>query len=188
MAILTSPARRAYSWYQHMRAHEDPVAMSHTIQEVLAAGPDSPRPLRQLQSRCLEPGKYASHLERWLLHFRPRQVHLVDGDELVRDPAAVLNRLQRELGISPFVDYRKRLRFDKRKGFYCEVVPDTGRTKCLGRGKGRKYPPLPAEAERTLRAYYRPHNQALSKLLGRLQFDLPGWLAEEMEDGGEKET
>ncbi|KAF7264491.1 hypothetical protein GWI33_023144, partial [Rhynchophorus ferrugineus] len=31
--------------------------------------------------------------------------------------------------------------FDKKKGFYCQVVKGDS-TKCLGRSKGRQYPPM----------------------------------------------
>ncbi len=166
-----------------MIAHEDPTALSHSFHEVVTAGADASRPIRQLQSRCLEPGKYAAHLERWLQHFKSQQVHLVDGDELRRDPASVLNRLQRDADIRPFVDYSRRLRFSKKKGFFCEVT-EAGKTRCLGRGKGREYSPMQRETELHLREYYRLHNEALVKVLRRLGYAVPGWLEEELKDSG----
>ena len=58
--LLSSP--------QHMRAHDDPTALAHSFHDVVTADiTAAERPLRALQSRCLEPGKYAAHLERWLL-------------------------------------------------------------------------------------------------------------------------
>ena len=51
IAILISPAKRAYSWYHHQRAHDDPTAMTYSFHEVITADSDAPRPLRQLQSR-----------------------------------------------------------------------------------------------------------------------------------------
>ena len=51
-----------------MRAHDDPTALAHSFHDVVTADiTAAERPLRALQSRCLEPGKYAAHLERWLL-------------------------------------------------------------------------------------------------------------------------
>ena len=74
LAVLISPADRAYSWYQHQRAHQDPAALNHSFQAVVTAGPDSSRSLLVLQKRCLNPGSYAAHLERWLQHYQPSQV------------------------------------------------------------------------------------------------------------------
>ncbi|KAG8438941.1 hypothetical protein GDO86_005212 [Hymenochirus boettgeri] len=72
--ILINPADRAYSWYQHQRAHSDPVAMKYTFQEVITAGPDASQKLRVLQNRCLVPGWYSTHIERWLNHFHANQI------------------------------------------------------------------------------------------------------------------
>jgi heparan sulfate N-deacetylase/N-sulfotransferase NDST2 len=69
----------------------------------------------------LDPGNYASHLERWLNFYKPHQLHIVDGEELKYDPVSVLNRLQRSLGVQPFMDYANHLKFDRKKGFFCEV-------------------------------------------------------------------
>lgn len=52
IAILISPSQRAYSWYHHMRAHDDPTAMAYTFHQVVTADPvKSTKALRSLQSR-----------------------------------------------------------------------------------------------------------------------------------------
>lgn len=35
-------------------------------------------------------------------------------------------------------------RFDPQKGFWCQLL-EGGKTKCLGKSKGRKYPPMDQE-------------------------------------------
>ncbi|MEQ2183690.1 hypothetical protein GOODEAATRI_000576 [Goodea atripinnis] len=74
ITILINPADRAYSWYQHQRAHDDPVALKYSFHEVITAARDAPIKLRVLQNRCLVPGWYAVHLERWLNHYHSSQV------------------------------------------------------------------------------------------------------------------
>jgi hypothetical protein len=59
---------------QHQRAHDDPVALKYTFHEVITAGPDASSKLRALQNRCLVPGWYATHIERWLSAFHANQV------------------------------------------------------------------------------------------------------------------
>jgi heparan sulfate N-deacetylase/N-sulfotransferase NDST2 len=51
ITILISPAKRAYSWYQHMRAHNEPVALNYSFYDVITASDTSPRPLRELRNR-----------------------------------------------------------------------------------------------------------------------------------------
>ena len=58
------------------RAHDDPVALKYTFHEVITAGPDASLKLRTLQNRCLVPGWYATHIERWLSAFHTNQVGL----------------------------------------------------------------------------------------------------------------
>ncbi|KAK4818546.1 hypothetical protein QYF61_014489 [Mycteria americana] len=76
ITILIDPSDRAYSWYQHQRSHEDPAALKFSFYQVITAGPRAPSELRALQKRCLAPGWYATHIERWLTYFPPYQREL----------------------------------------------------------------------------------------------------------------
>lgn len=60
---------------QHQRAHEDHAALRFTFYDVISARPGAPAELRSLQSRCLIPGLYSTHLDRWLAHYPANQVH-----------------------------------------------------------------------------------------------------------------
>ena len=179
--VLIPPGARAYSWYQHMRAHSDPAAANMTFREVLSAGPSSPRPALSLQSRCLEPGKYASHIEKWLAHFPASRLVIVDGEELKTDPVTVMHDLQQSLQISPFLDFSRSLLFDEAKGFYCMKI--NGKKKCLGKGKGRIYPPMDEFSVKWLKKYYRKQNENLERLLKRLGTKVPTWLTSELSEG-----
>lgn len=183
VTILISPTKRAYSWYQHQRSHGDTVALNFTFYDVITANDHSPKPLRELRNRCLNPGLYAQHLERWLSFYPPQQLMIIDGEELKSDPVRVMNKLQTFLAITPFFDYSGSLRFDPHKGFFCKVLSQNNRTKCLGQGKGRLYPPMDIRAEKFLKAYYLSHNVALSKLFNNLRQPQPHWLKEDLSRG-----
>ncbi|XP_050800376.1 bifunctional heparan sulfate N-deacetylase/N-sulfotransferase 4 isoform X5 [Gopherus flavomarginatus] len=73
ITILIDPSDRAYSWYQHQRSHEDPAALKFNFYEVITSDHWAPSELRTLQKRCLIPGWYATHIERWLTHFPTSQ-------------------------------------------------------------------------------------------------------------------
>ncbi|KAJ8339762.1 hypothetical protein SKAU_G00343950 [Synaphobranchus kaupii] len=180
ITLLINPSDRAYSWYQHQRAHEDRAALRYSFYEVISAGHHSPPELRSLQNRCLVPGLYAIHIERWLTYYPPSQLLIIDGQQLRTDPAAVMDEVQKFLGVSPYYNYSQTLTFDPQKGFWCQLL-EGGRTKCLGKSKGRKYPAMDAESRAFLSRYYRDHNVELSKLLHRLGQPLPSWVREELQ-------
>ncbi|KAF5297737.1 hypothetical protein FQR65_LT09911 [Abscondita terminalis] len=163
VTILISPAKRAYSWYQHTKAH-------------------APKPLRDLRNRCLNPGKYSQHLERWMSYFSPQQLHIIDGETLKSDPMEVMNEMQKFLKIVPMFNYTTHLRFDPKKGFYCQII-NGDHTKCLGRSKGRHYPPMEERSLKFLQRYYLSHNTALVKLLKRIGMrNIPQWLKDDLTD------
>ncbi|CAB1337053.1 unnamed protein product, partial [Coregonus sp. 'balchen'] len=144
ITILINPADRAYSWYQHQRAHDDPVALKYSFHDVITATHDSPVNLRVLQNRCLVPGWYAIHMERWLNHYHSSQVLVLDGQQLKTEPASVMDRIQKFLGLVNIVNYHNILAFDPKKGFWCQLLVG-GKTKCLGKSKGRRYPDMDPE-------------------------------------------
>uniref|UniRef100_A0A672RUT5 Bifunctional heparan sulfate N-deacetylase/N-sulfotransferase 1 n=1 Tax=Sinocyclocheilus grahami TaxID=75366 RepID=A0A672RUT5_SINGR len=179
ITILINPADRAYSWYQHQRAHDDPVAQKYTFHDVITAGRDMPIKLRVLQSRSLVPGLYATHLQRWLTHYHPSQILVLDGQMLRTEPALVMDKIQKFLGLTNTLNYHKILAFDPKKGFWCQLL-DGGKTKCLGKSKGRRYPDMDVDSRIFLREYYHEHNIELSKLLYKMGQPLPSWLREEL--------
>ncbi|XP_039396409.1 bifunctional heparan sulfate N-deacetylase/N-sulfotransferase 3 isoform X2 [Mauremys reevesii] len=180
ITILIDPSDRAYSWYQHQRSHEDPAALKFSFYQVITAGPRAPSELRSLQKRCLGPGWYATHIERWLTYFPTSQLLIIDGQQLRTDPATVMDEVQKFLGVSPHYNYSEALTFDSHKGFWCQLLEE-GKTKCLGKSKGRKYPPMDSECRAFLSSYYRDHNVELSKLLHKLGQPLPSWLRQELQ-------
>ncbi|WAQ95413.1 NDST4-like protein [Mya arenaria] len=160
---------------RHMRAHNDPVAVNYTFNEVVSASDSAPREVKALRNRCLLPGEYAHHLERWLDHFSYRQIHIIDGEQLKDNPIGVMDEVQKFLGIEKYLNYTSIVRYDSKKGFYCQVLSDN-KNKCLGRSKGRQYNPMDEESEDFLKKYYHKHNTALVQLLGKLKIREPAWL------------
>lgn len=161
-----------------MRAHGDAAALNYSFHEIVSAGDNASKAVRDLQHRCLNPGMYAQHLDHWLTYFPPQQMLIIDGEELKSNPAAVMDQMQAFLKIEPYFNYHQNLVFDAKKGFFCPVI--AGRPKCLGRGKGRVYPEISVHTEKYLREHYTPHNIALSKLLIKLRHPIPLWLEQDL--------
>lgn len=205
VVILISPLKRAYSWYQHQRAHNLSVALNFTFYEIVSLdfqkerGAVDERTLKavhDLRNRCLSPGTYATHLEKWLAHYSPDQMMIVDGEEFRDNPVLIMNRLQMFLKLEPRINYRKLLRFEPKKGFFCLVGNNNNNKnhddvknnssgssyslKCLGKSKGRTYEDMEERARKYLHVYYLRHNVVLSKLLTRLRIAAPIWLQAEL--------
>uniref|UniRef100_G1KPE7 [heparan sulfate]-glucosamine N-sulfotransferase n=1 Tax=Anolis carolinensis TaxID=28377 RepID=G1KPE7_ANOCA len=176
ITILIDPSDRAYSWYQHQRSHKDPTALKFTFYQVITAGHHSSPDLKALQKKCLVPGWYATPYRK-MAHLLPS---LPDGQQLRNDPAIVMDEVQKFLGVTPHYNYSEALTFDSHKGFWCQLLEE-GKTKCLGKSKGRKYPPMDSECRVFLSSYYRDHNVELSKLLHKLGQPLPSWLRQELQ-------
>uniref|UniRef100_A0A8B9SI31 [heparan sulfate]-glucosamine N-sulfotransferase n=1 Tax=Anas platyrhynchos TaxID=8839 RepID=A0A8B9SI31_ANAPL len=183
ITILIDPSDRAYSWYQHQRSHEDPAALKFNFYEVITSGHWAPSEIRTLQKRCLTPGWYAVHIERWLTHYPASQVIsnlLIQQTHQPSESPKMSTASSLEVtGYFPLELLAIR-KFDPQKGFWCQLL-EGGKTKCLGKSKGRKYPPMDQESRAFLSSYYRDHNVELSKLLHRLGQPLPSWLRQELQ-------
>jgi len=189
ICILLHPAQRAYSWYQHMRSHNDRTALSHSFFDVVNASSQAPKSLRELRRHCVNPGLYAHHLQRWLDYYDISQLYIVDGEMLRSNPVATMHQVQKFLGVQTVIDYSQLLRYNPRKGFYCQVLQQHSNTnsrtnsiKCLGSGKGRNYPPMDGKSTTLLKSFYRKPNIMLSELLAKLGLGEPDWLRQELTD------
>uniref|UniRef100_A0A6F9DLC2 [heparan sulfate]-glucosamine N-sulfotransferase n=1 Tax=Phallusia mammillata TaxID=59560 RepID=A0A6F9DLC2_9ASCI len=179
VVILIDPAKRAYSWYQHMRSHDDPTALKYSFYQVVnAKRQGSPPALISLQRRCLDPGFYAYHLERWTDGRRSDQIVIVDGEMLKEKPAVVMQHVQKALGFKNIIDYSKKLKFDQKKGFFCQVT-EQKRLKCLGKSKGRLYPDMDDKSQMFLTKYYQVANTKLLQMLKSMNKPVPKWLEEQ---------
>ncbi|GFO16426.1 bifunctional heparan sulfate n-deacetylase/n-sulfotransferase [Plakobranchus ocellatus] len=169
--IMNNPSRRAYSWYQHLKAHNDSLVQQYTFYQIITADDQAPETLKIAHKRHLHDGIYAVHLSRWLLHFPKEQLYLVDGEKLIQDPVSVMNDVQKFIGVTPKIDYKTKIQFDTEKGFFCAKT-----TGCLGSGKGRSYEKMDKASEAYLREFYKHHNEDLKTLLDSIEHPHPLWL------------
>ncbi|KAM9715480.1 heparan sulfate (glucosamine) 3-O-sulfotransferase 3-like [Menidia menidia] len=112
-------------------------------------------------------GLYAQHMERWLAWFPRSQIHLVNGERLISDPAGELGKVQDFLGLQRIVT-DKHFYFNKTKGFPCLKKPEgSSKPHCLGKTKGRTHVSIDKEVLQKLRDFYKPHNQRFYQLAGQ---------------------
>lgn len=114
--------------------------------------------------KALQRSLYHQHLARWLELFSREQIHVVDGDALIRDPFPELRKAERFLRLPPRIS-PDNFYYNTSKGFYC--LQSAGRDRCLDESKGRPHAPLSAKAFRKLCHYFRKANRMFFEMVGR---------------------
>ena len=164
-----------------MKARQNKIALHHSFHDILILNTTDPATLKRmrvLRNKLINPGLYYKHLMNWLNHFPLKQMHMVDGEMLNKHPRFALQDLQMNfLETKIFFDYEKFLKYDKRKGFYCQVISEN-KTKCLGAGKGRKYEQIDKKSHKYLSHFYKKPNLNLLNFLKSKLFSIPIWLNE----------
>ncbi|KAK3756228.1 hypothetical protein RRG08_035290 [Elysia crispata] len=118
-------------------------------------------------SNTVSGGLYAQHLERWLTFFPLPQIHILEGQDLVRQPASEVHELETFLGV-PHVLNHYNFMYNTSRGFFCmKPVYRPFRTRCLDSNKGVKHPRLKPWVSRMLYDFYRPHNEKFFAMIGR---------------------
>ncbi|CAD5115163.1 unnamed protein product [Dimorphilus gyrociliatus] len=106
-------------------------------------------------------GLYYKHLARWRRYFSDKQIHLVSGEKLVSQPAAELAKIEKYLGLEPYI-HEKHFYFNHTKGFPCLKK----KARCLHSSKGRPHPNIDTEVIERLRDFYKPFNYKFYAMTG----------------------
>ena len=182
VVVVRDPVTRAISDYAQAAAKRpqmppfDHLAFNRT-EGASAASDVDPWPVAKSWG-AVKIGIYARHLRRWLRRFPRHQIHFVNGERLISDPAGEMTALQEFLGLPRYVDARH-FYFNATKGFPClrKTVPDrrgAGKeiVRCLGKSKGRSHPVVETEVIRRLRDFFRPFNEKFYRMTG-IDFEWP---------------
>jgi hypothetical protein len=161
IVLLRDPVRRAYSHFQHERrlGFESETSFARAVER------EPERTRHELERLRNEPhyvshaarhftyvtrGEYAEQLRRWTEALGDDRVKVVFSSDLFGSPRAVLDEVERFLGLDPWQPY--------------ELGPND---------MASTAPPLEPGIDRDLREHYRRHDAELTELLGRA----PGWAA-----------
>lgn len=148
IAVLRNPVDRAVSHYFHTRRNGgETLAMADAFaaedQRLAAAGKDYSSPA-YIRHSYKARGRYAEQLERYLRLFPKDQLLIIDSEGLFERPAEYLRRIYAFAGVDP------------------AYTPGKLQPRNVAPEKDTTDPRVLDE----LRAYFRPHNQALYELLG----------------------
>lgn len=112
-------------------------------------------------------GVYARFLEWWTKYFNLGRIHFISGENLIRDPAGEMSRVQDFLDLKQVIS-DKHFYFNETKGFPClKKSEGSGNPHCLGKTKGRTHPDISLSTIQRLRDFYRPFNVKFYQMVGR---------------------
>ncbi|KAM9325329.1 heparan sulfate glucosamine 3-O-sulfotransferase 1-like [Gastrophryne carolinensis] len=114
--------------------------------------------------KAIQRSLYDVHIERWLKYFDLNQIHIVDGNALIKRPLMELQQVERFLNLPPRI-VSSNFYFNQTKGFYC--IRSDGRERCLHESKGRPHPVVNETVLEQLHSYFREHNQRFYKLVNQ---------------------
>lgn len=160
LLILRDPTERVLSdytqvFYNRLQKHK----RYQPIEYVLVRDGDI-----NLGYKALNRSLYYVHMQNWLQYFPLDSIHVVDGDELIRDPLPEMKKVERFLKLEPQIN-ASNFYFNKTKGFYC--LRDHGKERCLHDSKGRAHPHVaPAILQKLYRFFHEP-NQKFFQMVGR---------------------
>ncbi|XP_012676027.2 heparan sulfate glucosamine 3-O-sulfotransferase 1 [Clupea harengus] len=160
LLILRDPTERVLSdytqvYYNRLQKHK----RLQPIESVLLKDGEI-----NLDYRALNRSLYHLHMENWLRYFPLDSIHVVDGDQLIRDPLPEMKQVERFLELEPQIN-ASNFYFNKTKGFYC--LRDHGRERCLHDSKGRAHPLVDPSILQKLFRYFHEPNRKFFELVGR---------------------
>ena len=123
---------------------------------------------------------YVRHFSSWLRYFPLKQFHLIDGDNLSRDPYTEISAVEKFLGIGQYIR-KENFIYNATKGFYCYnkrltngggkvKVDDSSNDKyvrCLVPSKGRKHPDIDEKVISWMKSIFKSSNKKFFKIVNR---------------------
>ena len=113
---------------------------------------------------------YSIHFENWLKYFPINQIHVVNGEEFIKNPFKEIKKVEEFLSLSPFIT-EKDFIYNPIKRFYCLKRKKNKNTmKCLQKSKGRIHPEIDSSLLEKLKKFFKPFDQKFFFLIQQKPF------------------
>lgn len=120
---------------------------------------------------------YVNFMPMWLEYFPTNQIHVVNGEKLIKKPWHEVRKIEDFLGLRHEIT-RNNFFFNSTKGFHCiqkhfdEKIDDPNediedKRHCLAKSKGRSHPNISSVLVHKLRKFFRPYNYKFYNLVGQ---------------------
>ena len=163
LAVVREPVERAMSHYmmQHERGKE---SNTSSFDSRIATILDSNNPRLVKSSILFSQSRYIEKLDPWIVKYGLDTIHIVDGDTFAKHPVGELQKVEKFLGLKPFVT-RDYFVYNSEKRFYC--IKKNGDSKCMPSRKGRLHLKMSSTTRTRLQEYFKPFNLELFRTIGR---------------------
>ncbi|XP_067857731.1 heparan sulfate glucosamine 3-O-sulfotransferase 1-like [Heptranchias perlo] len=160
LLILRDPAERVISDYTQVLYNRRERHKSYKpVEEILMRNGKL-----NTKYKAVQRSLYDVHMANWLKLFPTHQIHIVDGDILIKDPLSELQKVEAFLQLPARIKPHN-IYFNQTKGFYC--LHTAGRERCLDESKGRPHPAVNGTVLGQLCHYFRGHNKNFFRTVGR---------------------
>ncbi|KAH9504651.1 hypothetical protein Btru_062512 [Bulinus truncatus] len=159
IVLLRDPVERLVSQYMQLR---DKHASFPTFEEWVT---DDRTGGVNTKVTSIMVGAYFFHLTRWLAVFPREQFLIIQSESLKVNPLADMRTVEKFLGLTSFYSGED-FYFNSSRGFYCVRVRMTGKTRCLGKSKGREHIVVRRDVLDKLYDFYKPFSEKLDRLVG----------------------
>ena len=162
LAIVRDPVDRAMSHYIH-RLDKGLESTQSNFDRTIASIMDYNKPFSVKSSILFSQSRFLEELEPWIANYGLDKIHIVDGDNFVKNPVQELQKVERFLGLKPFIT-EDHFVYSARKRFYC--LKENNNAKCMPPKKGRPHPQMSNETRSRLQEYFKPLNENLFMTIG----------------------
>ena len=107
---------------------------------------------------------YVNFMPMWLEYFPSNQIHVVNGEKLIKKPWHEVRKIEDFLGLKHEIT-RQNFFFNSTKGFHC--IQKHEEEHCLAKSKGRSHPNISSVLVHKLRKFFRPFNYKFYNLVGQ---------------------
>ena len=160
LAIVKEPVDRAMSHYVH-RLENGMEDEQSNFDSVIASILDQGKPNTVTASVLFRQSRFLERLTPWIVQYGLDKIHIVDGDNFVKNPVHELQKVERFLGLTPFIT-EDQFVYIADKGFYC-LKKENDISKCMSSVKGRQHPQMSDETRARLEEYFKPLNEDFFK-------------------------
>ena len=163
IAIVKEPVERSMSQYVH-RIAEGIEKKPYDFDAMVASIMDYNKPIPLNKSVLFRQSRYSDRLAPWIRLYGINNIHVVDGDNFVNNPAQELQKVEQFLGLRPFIS-EQHFVYNPVKRFYCLRLQ--GKERCMAKIKGRPHLVMSNKTRARLQAFYRPFNERFFAMIGR---------------------
>ena len=162
LAIVKEPVERSMSHYVHRKA-KGIEYKGYTFDSMIRSILEHNKPIPLKGSVLFRQSTYVDRLEPWISAYGLEKIHIVDGDNFVKNPTEELQKVEQFLGLKSYISPNKFV-YNLVKKFFC--LKGVGQDSCMSSSKGRPHPSMLQTTRNRLQEYYRPYNEKLFKTIG----------------------